>query len=79
MTRATVPLVFIVDDDPSVRKSLVRLIRSAGYEVEAFASAEDFLSRFGANHIHAVPGDRRAEVRAACELLGVTLDEFSRG
>ena len=45
MTRATVPLVFIVDDDPSVRKSLVRLIRSAGYEVEAFASAEDFLSR----------------------------------
>jgi len=45
VTRATVPLVFIVDDDPSVRKSLVRLIRSAGYKVEAFASAEDFLSR----------------------------------
>ena len=40
MTRATVPLVFIVDDDPSVRKSLVRLIGSAGYKVEAFASAE---------------------------------------
>jgi len=45
VTRATVPLVFIVDDDPSVRKSLVRLIKSAGYKVEAFASAEDFLSR----------------------------------
>jgi L-fucose isomerase len=43
------------------------------------APAEDFLSRFGANHIHAVPGDRRAEMRAACELLGVTLDEFTRG
>jgi L-fucose isomerase len=43
------------------------------------APAEVFLSRFGANHIHAVPGDRRAEVRAACELLGVTLDEFTRG
>lgn len=42
------------------------------------ARADDFLSRFGANHIHAVPGDRRAEVRAACELLGVTLDEFTR-
>ncbi|WP_327144510.1 L-fucose/L-arabinose isomerase family protein [Nocardia sp. NBC_01327] len=42
------------------------------------AEAPDFLSRFGANHIHAVPGDRRPEVRAACELLDVTLDEFSR-
>jgi L-fucose isomerase len=43
------------------------------------APAETFLSRFGANHIHAVPGDHRAELRAACELLGVTLDEFTRG
>jgi L-fucose/D-arabinose isomerase len=43
------------------------------------APAEVFLSRFGANHIHAVPGDIRAEVRAACSLLGVTLDEFTRG
>lgn len=42
------------------------------------ARAEDFLSRFGANHIHAVPGDHRATVRAACDLLGVTVDEFSR-
>jgi L-fucose/D-arabinose isomerase len=42
------------------------------------APAEQFLSRFGANHIHAVPGDHRAQVRAACELLGVTLDEFTR-
>ncbi|MFI9407871.1 L-fucose/L-arabinose isomerase family protein [Nocardia sp. NPDC052316] len=42
------------------------------------ARAEDFLSRFGANHIHAVPGDHRAALRAACELLGITLDEFTR-
>jgi len=42
------------------------------------ARAEDFLSRFGANHIHAVPGDHHATVRAACELLDVTLDEFTR-
>ena len=35
--------VFVVDDDPSVRKSLTRLIESAGYIVEAFASARDFL------------------------------------
>ncbi|SMD06404.1 L-fucose/L-arabinose isomerase family protein [Kibdelosporangium aridum] len=43
------------------------------------APAEVFLSRFGANHIHAIPGDHRATVRAACSLLGVTLDEFTRG
>jgi L-fucose/D-arabinose isomerase len=43
------------------------------------APAETFLSRFGANHIHAVPGDIRSTVRAACALLGITLDEFTRG
>ena len=38
-------LVFVVDDDPSVRKSLTRLIASAGYAVETFASAAEFLER----------------------------------
>lgn len=42
------------------------------------ASAEDFLNRFGANHIHAVPGDVRPEMRAVCRLLNITLDEFTR-
>jgi len=37
-------VVFVVDDDESVRKALKRLIKSAGFEVEAFASAEDFLN-----------------------------------
>ncbi len=37
--------IFIVDDDPSVRKSLTRVMTSAGYAVEAFASARDFLTR----------------------------------
>ena len=43
------------------------------------APADVFLSRFGANHIHAIPGDRRAELRAVCGLLDVTIDEFTRG
>jgi FixJ family two-component response regulator len=38
-----VPLVFIVDDDPSVRKAMGRLIRSLGFEAEVFASAEELL------------------------------------
>jgi FixJ family two-component response regulator len=38
-------IVFVVDDDPSVRTSLKRLIRSAGFTVESFASAQEFLGR----------------------------------
>jgi FixJ family two-component response regulator len=44
MTVAT-PTVFIVDDDPSVRKSVTRLVASAGYRVQAFATAQEFLGR----------------------------------
>ncbi len=44
MTEA-LPRVFIVDDDPSIRRSLERLIRLASYEVETYASATDFLAR----------------------------------
>jgi FixJ family two-component response regulator len=38
-------VVFVVDDDPSVRKSLTRVLTSAGYTVETFASARDFMAR----------------------------------
>lgn len=38
-------LVGIVDDDPSVRKGLARLVTAAGYRVEVFASAREFLAR----------------------------------
>jgi FixJ family two-component response regulator len=38
-------IVFVVDDDPSIRKSLGRLIRSAGLAVETFAAAAEFLER----------------------------------
>ncbi len=41
----TQPIVFVVDDDASVREALERLVRSAGLRVEAFASAEEFLTR----------------------------------
>jgi FixJ family two-component response regulator len=38
-------LVGIVDDDQSVRKGLARLVKAAGYRVEVFASAREFLAR----------------------------------
>ena len=44
MSHAT-PIVFVVDDDVSVRESLELLIRSAGWEPETFESAQEFLSR----------------------------------
>src|SRR5208282_2820613 len=37
------PVVSIVDDDVSVRRSTQRLLRCAGLRAEAFASAEEFL------------------------------------
>jgi FixJ family two-component response regulator len=42
---ANAGLVFIVDDDDSVRKSLSRVVAAAGYAVEVFASAHEFLAR----------------------------------
>jgi FixJ family two-component response regulator len=45
MLTAVTPLVLIVDDDLSVRKSLSRLLVLAGYTVEAFESAREFLTR----------------------------------
>ena len=37
------PVVYVVDDDPSVRKALERLLRSAGHGAKTFASALEFL------------------------------------
>jgi len=43
--RETDSTVFVVDDDAAVRRSLTRLLRSAGWNAEAFASAGDLLER----------------------------------
>ena len=39
------PVVFVVDDDVSVRESLELLIRCAGWQPETFASSQEFLAR----------------------------------
>ena len=57
-------IVFVVDDDVSMREALESLIRSAGFKVETFASAQDFLAR------------RRADV-PACLVLDVQLPGLS--
>jgi FixJ family two-component response regulator len=57
-------IVFVVDDDESVRKSLARLIRSAGLGVETFPSAQQFLA------------SQRPDV-PSCLVLDVRMPELS--
>jgi len=47
-SRESDAIIAIVDDDPSAREGLSSLIRSAGFQVEIFASAQEFLARPGA-------------------------------
>ena len=58
------PLVSIVDDDELFRRSIERLLRSVGFTVEAFGSAEDFLEH----------GDLH---RTACAILDMKLPGMS--
>jgi DNA-binding NtrC family response regulator len=43
--KKTVPPVCVVDDDPYVREAVENLLRSEGFEVETFASAQRFMAR----------------------------------
>jgi len=43
MTNSVAEMVFVIDDDESIREALKSLIRSVGLSVETFASAQDFL------------------------------------
>jgi FixJ family two-component response regulator len=58
------PIVFVVDDDPSVRESIQRLISSVGLRVETFGSTQEFLN------------GRRPEA-PACLVLDVRLPDVS--
>ena len=57
-------IVAIVDDDPSIREGVGSLLRSAGWKVETFASAEEFLAR-------------RSVVEPSCVVLDLQLPELS--
>ena len=46
------PTVFIIDDDPSVRRGLSRLIQASGLSVRAYGSARDFLERTDNRDVH---------------------------
>jgi FixJ family two-component response regulator len=58
------PTIAIVDDDASVRRSLLRVVRSAGFKAEIFASAREFLDWLPRN-------------QAACLVLDIQMSEMS--
>jgi FixJ family two-component response regulator len=59
------PIVFVVDDDVSVRESLEWLIRHQGWQPEAFESAQEFLAR------------PRAVAAPSCLILDVRLPDLN--
>jgi FixJ family two-component response regulator len=58
------PIIAIVDDDTSVRRALQRLVESAGYAAQAFATAREFL-------------DWLPQGQAACLVLDVHMNGMS--
>jgi FixJ family two-component response regulator len=72
-------IIFIVDDDPNVRRALERLLKIAKFRVETFATAEEFLS---SGHFRSpgvlvldirLPGMNGADLQKALAASGSTL------
>ena len=70
---------FVVDDDPSARSGLARLLRTAGYDVPVFASVDEFLDAFDPEHSGCLvldirmPGMTGEEMQAELNARGVHL------
>jgi len=60
--------VFVVDDDEDVRRALMRLLLSAGWAVEAFASGQAFLQRLPFDGIGCILLDMQLPGMSGCEL-----------
>ena len=71
--------VFVVDDDPSARRGLARLLRTAGHEVREHASAKEFLDALGSETCECLvldarmPGLSGEELQAELKTRGVHL------
>jgi len=76
-TQRTTPsaTIFIIDDDPSVRKSLSRLLQSVGYDVVVFESAREFL-----DHPQVVPSQStlsNPQAPLGCVVLDIRMPGLS--
>jgi two-component system response regulator FixJ len=63
--------VVVIDDDPSVRRSLTRLLVSGGYDVITFASAEQFLAMPSTPRSACIVSDVRMPGMTGLDLLDV--------
>jgi len=70
----TRPVVFVVDDEEAVRKSLSRLLRTLGFDAEAFPSAESFLARYAGDDSACLLLDLRMPGMSGLDLI----DELRR-
>jgi len=70
MPKKTKPIVYIVDDDDSVRRAIKRLIRSAGMEARTFESADEFLK--------SSPREKNACLITDVKMSGITGLELHR-
>jgi FixJ family two-component response regulator len=64
MSRQPEPTIYVIDDDDAVRDALSMMLRSAGRNVESFATAQEFI-------------DRRSDARAGCIVLDVRMPGMS--
>ena len=66
---STLSVISVIDDDPSVRAATNNLLRSHGYAVHTFASAEEFLRSTHLNDTSCVIADVQMPVMSGVELL----------
>ena len=62
--------VFVIDDDPSVRRALERQLRTAGFRVETFDSAQDYLARAPQAAVACIVTDVRMPGMSGLDLQG---------
>ena len=72
------PLISIVDDDESVREATKSLVRSLGYMVQTFESAEDFLNSEHRHHTSCVIADVQMPGLSGVELQDRLIAEGQR-
>jgi FixJ family two-component response regulator len=69
VSKPNLPIVCLVDDDSSVRRSLSRLLESAGFEVHAFIQPETFLAHLSTHFVAVAILDIWMEKMTGMELL----------